>query len=463
MKELILYPDQLELFEKVRAAMKRQKSNLIVSPTGSGKTAIASHMMKSAAERDKRVIFTVPRRNLMEQTSNTFDSYGIKHSYVSAGKSHNPYAKIFIGTIDTMARRVEQLPKADLLICDETHYGEGALEKVINHYKQQGSWVLGLSATPWKLSGKGLGCWYDSMVEGKTVKWLIENERLSKYRYFIGKTRLDLSKLKVSNGDYNKSEVSDFMEHQGAIIGDCVSDYKNRCMGNIHIVRCVSIKHSQMMAQSFRDASINAAHVDGNTSVQELRTIFRAFALRELAVVCFCDLIGFGFDLSQFTGIDICIESASDTQPSKSLARQSQFWGRVLRMKDKPAIFNDHVNNYVEHGFPDDEREWTLEDRSQSRTASEERATPVKSCTECFFAHKPAPVCPNCGHTYPIKYREVEEIDGELVEIDPATAARQDKQKREQKKAQLVAVAKKRGYANPQVWAENIIRTQGIR
>lgn len=417
-KELILWEDQKELLTAVRQAMGRFKKNLIVSPTGSGKTAVSAHIIKSAVAKEKRVIFTVPRRNLMEQTSNTFGSYGINHSFIAAGKSFNPYAKAYIGTIDSMARRVDKLPPADLLIVDETHFGSGSLGEVIDHYAKSGAWVLGLSASPWRLDGNGLGCYYQNLVLGKSTKWLIENKRLSDFKYFYGKTKPDLSKLKVAGGDYVQHQMQDFMEHQGAIIGDCVVDYKKRCMGNIHIVRCASIKHSQMVTASFNEQGISAAHVDGKTTDGELRRIFRAFATRQLRVVTFCDLIGFGFDLAQIAQMDVCIESGSDLKPSKSLAAQLQWVGRMLRYKEKPAIFNDHVNNHVEHGFPDDEREWTLADRAQTKAASEERAIPTRSCLNCFYVHRPAPCCPECGYTYPIKSREIDEVDGELVEFD---------------------------------------------
>ena len=463
MKELEPYDDQFELIGNIRVGMKKYKTNLIVSPTGSGKTIIAAYLMKAAITKGRKVIFSVPRRNLMEQTSKSFDSYDINHSFISSGKSHNPFSNAFIGTIDTMASRLMKLPSADLVVIDETHFGANSLGKVINHYKRQGAWVLGLSASPWKLNGKGLGCWFENMIEGKSVKWLIENKRLSEYKYFCGKTKPDLSKIKVNGGDYAKSELSDFMEHQGAIIGDCVSDYKNRCLGNIHIVRCASIKHSLMVAESFNDAGIRAVHVDGNTHAKELERIFKAFAKREISVVTFCDLLGFGFDLSQISGIDVCIESISDLKPSKSLAAQLQYWGRGLRMKDKPAIIHDHVNNYVEHGFPDDIREWSLRDRLQTRGASEDRALPVKMCTECFFTHRPAPRCLNCGYEYPIKYREIDEVDGELVEIDPATIARREQKNKEQEYWRLVDKGKKMGMKNPELWAKNIQLTGSIR
>lgn len=458
-----LYPDQQETIDEVRAAMRRSKSVLLQSPTGSGKTRMATHIIEAAKGKDKRIIFTVPRKDLLEQTSETFSSLGIAHSFIAAGKNFNPFAKVHIGMVDTMARRGEKLPPADLVIIDETHYGAGALDTVIQHYKAQGAWMLGLSGTPWKLSGQGLGCWYDTMVEGRTIKWLIENKRLSDYRYFYGKTHLDLTGLKIAAGDYAKGEVASFMEEKAVIIGDCVADYKLRCMGNLHMVRCASIKHSMMTAQAFRDAGIAAVHVDGETPMDERKRIFKAYARREIWVICFVQLLEFGFDLSQASGgMDVCIESGSDMKPSKSLAAQMQFWGRMLRMKPAPAIFCDHVNNHKEHGIPCDDREWTLESRDQSRRASSERASPVKQCGKCYYVHKPAPACPNCGNVYEIQSRVIDEVAGQLQEMNrddvrrAGVVSRKATQSQARTLDQLIAEGQRRGMKNPQGWAKHV-------
>ena len=92
------------------------------------------------------------------------------------------------------------------MIVDETHFGDEALDKIIEWAKNYGAFVLGLSATPWKLNGKGLGCWYDTMVEGPTIRWLIDNKYLSDYRAFAPDT-LDLSGIRMSAGDYNKKTL----------------------------------------------------------------------------------------------------------------------------------------------------------------------------------------------------------------------------------------------------------------
>jgi len=465
---LNLYSDQLELVDDARQAMRVSKLVLMVSATGSGKTRMATHMIEAAKNKDRTIIFTVPRKALLEQTSNTFRELDIPHSFIAAGRTYNPFSRVYIGMIDTMARRLNKLPKCDLLIPDETHFGDGALDSVIRHYQAANSWILGLSATPWKMSGKGLGCWYDTMVTGKPISWLIENKRLSDYRLFYGRTKPDLSQIKVTAGDYAKGELAGYMEAQGVIIGDCVRDYQMRCEGKIHIVRCASIKHSQLVAEQFRNAGIVAVHVDGNTDISEQRRIFRDYARREIQVITFCDLLGFGFDLAQASGVDVCIESGSDLKPSMSLAGQMQYWGRLLRYKPQPAIINDHVNNYVEHGYPDDEREWTLEDRVQTKRASSEKTVAVRQCDKCYTAHRPAPVCPNCGYIYPINSREIDEVEGELIE---ATKEDRQAQKMERKKAQgaarsyneLVALGKQRGMKNPHGWAINVIKARGAK
>ena len=111
--EMILFDDQAELVAQTRAAMSRSKSVLMVSPTGSGKTAMATHIIESAKEKGRRILFSVPRRDLMEQTSETFERLGIKHGFVAAGKPYNPHHQVYIGMVDSMARRLDKLPPID--------------------------------------------------------------------------------------------------------------------------------------------------------------------------------------------------------------------------------------------------------------------------------------------------------------------------------------------------------------
>ena len=226
-----------------------------------------------------------------------------------------------------------------------------------------------------------------------------------------------------------------------------------------------------MVAASFQAAGVKAVHVDGDTDMDERKRIFVAFAKKEIDVLCFCDLLTFGFDLSQASGLDVCIESGSDLKPTKSLSAQLQWWGRLLRyMKDKTAIIIDHVNNWKDHGFPDDDREWSLQGKKKKKRGEvEEPKAPTRQCPECQCAHKVRPDCPQCGYVYPIDSREIEEVAGTLVKLSKEEAA---KLKEAAKFArvneiynlktldELVNYARQKKYKSPMNWALRIFNSR---
>jgi DNA-directed RNA polymerase subunit M/transcription elongation factor TFIIS len=140
-----------------------------------------------------------------------------------------------------------------------------------------------------------------------------------------------------------------------------------------------------------------------------------------------------------------------------------QKWGRVLRRKDNHALIFDHANNVSEHGLPCQEREWTLESRKKRSREQGEINIQVRQCDKCYFCHPPAPVCPACGYEYPIQSREIEEVEGELAEIQVAEAKKVARMEVGKAKtiAELHAIAAARGYAKGWVW--QMARVKGIK
>lgn len=426
-----LLPDQNVLInqakDKVRAGCK---ALLIQGATGSGKTVIASEIISGAYRKEKMCFFIVPRRDLLRQTSQTLNEFGIPHSFIAAGLRTDPRMKIFVCSTSTLINRLEIIP--DIAIIDETHYGGAGLDKIIKTYKAAGVIIIGLSATPWKLSGKGLGCWYDDMICGPSIRWLIDNKRLADYRAFAPDTP-DLSQIKLTGGDYNQKQLAERMTDDRVLIGNSVKHYKAHATGKLGITFAVSIKHSEMLAQEYRDNGIPAMHMDGETPESERIRISRAFAMREILQLCCAELLCFGYDLASASGIkNVCIQSMTDDQPTKSLAKQSQKNGRNLRYDVEPHLFFDHAGNIREHGLPDSDREWTLADREKCSRDSAERNIAVRQCLPaqdadgitrgCGFCHKPAPICPNCKRVYMIQSREIMEKDGQLKEIEKQAA-----------------------------------------
>jgi len=275
-----------------------------------------------------------------------------------------------------------------------------------------------------------------------------------------------MSGIKVSNGEYQKAQLSARMEQDRVLIGNAAKHYKDHAMGMLNLTYCASIKHSRMTADMFRNAGIPAAHIDGKTDDAERRRIIRAFAKRKLLVLCNVDLMTFGFDLKAASGIDVTVECMSDLRPTQSLALQLQKWGRVLRKKDFPAKIFDHANNFQTHGFPCDKRDWSLADRErQTRMSDSERAESMKQCDKCFYCHKPAPVCPNCGNTYPIQHRQIEEVDGELRELEIKRKEDRKEQGRAQTLQELIQLGYKRGYkpGKCEAWAAKVYNARQVK
>lgn len=416
MKEITPFPDQFDLINGVRNSMRRHKSVLMQSATGTGKTVMASYMMQQAHGKGSRCIFVVPRRELLRQTAKTLDGYRIPYGCIAAGYTDNPFARIRLATSGTLARRLDTIAPPNILFVDECHFGGGDIDRIIKWAKDGGAWVIGLSATPWKLSGKGLGDWFDDMVQGPQIKWLIDNKRLSDYRLFAP-NRPDLSKIKTTAGDYNKGQLDDMMTADRVLIGNAVKHYREHAMGRLNVAFGTSVKHAEIIAQSFRDAGIPAAHVSGAMDDDEIARRVKAFARRELLVLANCSLLTFGFDLAAAAGVDVTVESMSDLSPTQSLSLQMQKNGRVLRMKDYPALIFDHSGNVDRHGLPDADRQWNLAGRDKKKGNSE-RTEPTRQCECCYFVDRPKPVCANCGHVFPVKAREIEQIEGELIEVD---------------------------------------------
>ncbi len=458
-----LFDDQIKSIDGVIASLKRgNKSVLMQAATGSGKSYMAAEIVRRAMAKGNSVWFSVPRKDLIRQMGKTFDDFSLRYNHIASGYPFRPMSPLQICSTDTLKNRLEKLHAPKLAIIDETHFGGDGLDRIVRHLKSCGTIIVGLSATPWKLSGQGLGCWYDDMVLGASIRELIDAKRLSDYRAFAP-SHANLSGIKLSGGDYAKGQLSDLMEQDRVLIGNAVKHYKEHAYGKLNVAYCVSIAHSQIVCESFKAHGIPAAHIDGTTPDDERKRIIRAYAKRELMVLTNCELLTFGFDLASQVNMDVTIEAMSDLRPTKSLALQMQKWGRVLRRKDYPAIIFDHANNFMEHGLPCDDRNWTLSDRVKGTGIAGEKTLPVKECDKCHFCHHPAPVCPNCGYTYPVQSREIDEVDGELAEVNMIDLKRKKKEEIWGAKTMedLFRIERERGYKSG--WAHIQAKIRNIR
>lgn len=452
-----LRPDQEDVRVKLRIALRNHQSVLTFAPTGFGKTVLSSALIQILFNAKKRVIFCVHRLALLKQTAVTLEQFGIPFSYIAAGYHYNPYHRVYIASIDTLKNRLGKYP-ADYVFIDEAHLSASAgWANVVNHYKGSGARIIGLSGSPVRLDGKPLGDVWDTMVEGPSVRWLIDNGHLSTYRAFSPKL-VDTSGLHVRSGNYVASEV-DHLVAGKAVLAGAVHHWREKARGKRTIGFAPSVKRANELAAEFNAHGFRFAALDAETPQDERDRAFNALADRKLDGILNCNLFSEGFDMSAQVGRDVPIECVLDLYPTNSLARHLQKHGRGLRKKPEPAILLDLVGGFRRDdlGLPDWDREWSLAGSSNGKTTGE-RKVATRTCDTCFATHTPAPKCPECGHAYEVNAREIKEVEGELEEIDPDAIRAQRKQEQATARSldDLVKLATARGYKSPDKWAAHI-------
>jgi DNA repair protein RadD len=445
-----LRPYQREGVERIRAAMARHRSVLYVLPTGGGKTHTFSYIAQQAAAKGNRIAILVHRVELLEQASRSLATMGVRHGLIAAGRSMDLSLPVQVASVGTLARRLHKLP-ADLfqlLVVDEAHHSNaGTWARVLAHFSA--ARVLGVTATPCRGDGRGLGEWYGAMVLGPSPAWLTEQGYLAPARVFAP-PGFSFQGLRKRMGDYDMAQAADMLQ-AGQAMGDALSHYSRHLSGRTAIAFCCSIAHAEAVARMFDGAGVPAASIDGSMDSATRRRLLEQLGTGELKVLTSCALIGEGVDVPSVGG---CIL----LRPTQSEALHLQMIGRCLRPQDgKVAVVLDHVGNTARLGHHLDDREWTLDG---VRKRQREAAVSVRVCPQCFAACSSRVMsCPECGHEFRPERRELEHVPGQLAEIERSSAVRD--RAREQGQAttleQLEALGRRRQMRDPRSWARHVL------
>lgn len=407
-----LRPYQTDIVDQIRDALRRGvRSPLVVSPTGSGKTAIFCHIAAGARARKNRVIVLVHRAEILQQTLKSMHRLGITAGQIVAGRPMTSDL-IQVASVQTLVRRLELVRRPDLIITDEAH-----------HTTESNSWGrvhkywstvpnIGFTATPQRLDGVGLRACYDEIILGPSIRELVADGWLS-FPVLYRPPEEVTAQYHVKRGDFDAGEQQRVMT-QRQIVGDVIDHYRKHLDGKPVIVSCVSIEHARIMADQFTRAGYRSRVVWGDMPQEDRDAAIGGLGNGSVQVVTFCDLIGEGVDVPIIAGVIML-------RRTLSLSLYLQIVGRALRPypgKER-AIILDHAGNYALHGHVLADRTWSLD--SQRRGLKGEAPPTTTTCPKCYgiWPGKPRE-CPACGFKFteaparPMK--DIKIIAGELVE-----------------------------------------------
>jgi superfamily II DNA or RNA helicase len=389
-------PYQIGALERLRDEFRAGRERvLLVAPTGAGKTVIAVAMIRSALEKGARVLFLAHRRELIDQASRRLGD--VPHGFIVAGRKTSP-APVQVASVQTLVRR--ERPEAELVIVDEAHLSAAdSYQTILRGYP--GAIVVGLTATPWRLDGRGLGDTYESSVLVKSPRELIEEDYLCRFRHFVYRPP-NLAGVRTVAGDYQQGQIHEAMKK---IDGEVVETWLKRSPGPT-VLFAVNRDHSRELTAKFQAAGVAADHVDGDSPDRDdIIARFRSGATR---VLCNCAILSEGFDLPSVA----CIIMA---RPTKSVALYLQQAGRGLRKDgDKVLHVHDHAGNGSRLGCIDAERDYSL----TTGRPEGQKAPAVWTCKKCFaIFDAPFDVCEECGAEVKRKQIVIAEVPGEEREL----------------------------------------------
>lgn len=472
-----LRPDQATFVSLIRQSIRSGHRRILAqAPTGFGKGVVITNRVAAAAANGRRVIVIAHREEIVADLSARIHHQGIPHGMVARGYRMDLHHKVLVASVDTLIRRLGSLPPQDVIFQDEAHHlVEGnKWGRVIEYWPR--AFLFGFTATPERLDGRGLGQghggYFTDMVLGPSPAWLTHpglewqgltsaGGLLSPLRVFLPPA-IDLSAIAPSKRDTRQG-----LEQAGEILrrkqhmGDVITHYRrNIAPHHMGTALCYasSLRHAGNLCDAFREASIPAIVIDGETDRRIRRQAFRDLADGSLKVLLNVDIAGEGTDVPSVTGVIV-------DRTTNSMALHLQMLGRSLRTAPGKAfaVCNDHVGNIGDAqgntrlGVPTDHRDWTLEGRPK-RQAPEVTAEPHRNCPQCF-ARVPSrlPVCPepSCGFVFPppLPAQEMRQVEGDLVEFDADARALADARRqrvREERDCQSLAdfeaLGRARGY-----------------
>jgi DNA repair protein RadD len=407
---------------------------IICAPTGSGKTVIAGHIAREAMAQNKRVLWMTGREEILKQTFSTFNEICGRGSVGILMCDERPwwfYPPVTVASWDTLKARwdkadVWRIP-ADVVLIDECHLSlsEKMSQTIMPHY--QAKTVIGLTATPARRSGRGLGSYFTRIVQVRSVQQLIGEGFLAPCEYWAG-SHVDVSRLRTDRktNDFQEEDVAQ-AAMDGKLIGDVPDNWLRLAKDRHTIGFAVNIAHAQALTERFQAAGIATDVIHSKMARETRGEITSKFRAQKIQVLWNVGIATYGFDCPSIS----CVILA---RPTKSIVLHHQMIGRGLRPKADGGycMVLDHADNVRRLGCIEDEIRWRLDEgkeaavnttRDGDPTRNKAAQAPPTECGSCHYVFSRSRICPKCGWEKPTAARDLESVPADLVKVRNARSA----------------------------------------
>lgn len=391
--------------------------------TGAGKTVVFAAVLDGAVRKGRRCAVLVHRRELVKQAAAKLADAGVPHGVVAAGLDCDHDAPVLVLSVQTAARRLDRLPVFDFVVIDEAHHAVAATWRMLLE-RWPDAKVLGVTATPVRADGKGLGVaaggLFDALVIGAPVSELQGEGYLARVRCFVPARQIDTSGLRTRLGDFEAGALAD---RASAVTGDAVVEYRRHADHLPAIAYGCTVAHAFSIAEAFCHAGYRAACVHGGMRADERDALIGGLGKPRdqagaIEVLASCDLISEGLDVP-------AIGAVLMLRPTQSLALALQQIGRGMRPAPGKShlVVLDHAGNALRHGLPEHPRAWSLDGAPEGGGAGRVGADGFGTwrCEACgHLGEADETGCSHCGAPRPEtvgKRKSPNVVDGKLREI----------------------------------------------
>jgi DNA repair protein RadD len=403
---------------KAVAEIEASKDPCLVAPTGSGKTVIGAAVIHRAP--NAPVLFLAHRRELIFQTKAKLKGFGIDAGVIMAGEPLDHMRRVQVASIQTLharsIRRNEDLPPAKMVVIDECHHCPAeTYQKVVERFPDAKK--VGMTATPTRRDGRGLGGMFSTLVECPQVEELIKLGHLVGTVVWAPQDKTpNLRGIATVGGDYVVSQLEQRV-NTPKLVGDIISTWHRRANRIKTVVFATSVAHSIHLKEEFAKSGVRCEHIDGKTPKDQRDEILHMLSSGDLDLVTNCQVLTEGWDMPDIG----CIVLA---RPTKSMGMFRQMIGRGLRPSEGKdhCLVLDHSGATRQHGFVEDPMIWTLDPDTKAvnakTAAGGSPSDRLCECPACNALRIAGEACGNCGWE-PKRRGEYHVVaDGELAHLD---------------------------------------------